>query len=175
MRHILPLSIHDETLSAADVLLNLALFPRDHKIVTGCLLQLTAVNASSTIEIMSHDAPQNETQDTSDVPDLSSKLTRGLAGQETYDDEYPVDHRKGYYFLAKELDSERSSKLGGVQVSPLSAFTCRSKGLNYAQISMASQIAQAFGFKKGSLMLVSKVPSNCYSTSCLVLSPNHVR
>lgn len=175
MRQIFPLSIHDETLSAADVLLNLALFPRDHAIVTGCLLRLDAVNASSTIEIMSHDAPQNQTQDTSDLPELSSKLTRVLAGQEADDDDYPVDHRKGYYFLAKEVDFERSSKLAGVQVSPLSPFTCRSEGLNFEQISMASQIAQVFGFKKGSLMLVSKVLSNCYSTSCLALSPNHAR
>lgn len=177
MRNILSLSIHDETIMAADILLNLALFPHDHTIVAGALLRLTAVNASGATEIINHDAPQVQIQNTSDSAELSSKVTKGLADQEMYDDGYPVDHRKGYYFLAKEVDIEHSSNLAGVQVNSLLLSTCMTKGLIFEQISMASQIAQAFGFKKGSLVLVSKVPSNgSFSIRSLsALPPNSVR
>ncbi|KAL8793685.1 MAG: hypothetical protein Q9195_003734 [Heterodermia aff. obscurata] len=129
MRQACSLSIHDDTISAADVLLNLALLHRDDSITAGDSLRLIASNHPQN----PHDAQQVDNHGVLLEP------MDNWADNRTSELGQPVDHKKGYYFMAKEMDSEQSSKLAGVQ------------------ISMSLQIAQAFGLKKGSSVLLSKV------------------
>ena len=85
MRSICSLGLHDQSVSEADVLLNLALFPLHHTISVGNVLQLTAVPTGFSVTYGSE---------------------QGL----------PVEPKRGYYFIAKEVDNEVLSKIAGVQV-----------------------------------------------------------
>lgn len=124
MRQACSLSIHDDTFSAADVLLNLALLPRDHSISAGNLLRLVASNhPQSTLDAQQvHKSDILPKQTASSMSEQSVKPKGNRADNGTYEDEYPLDYKKGYHFMAKEMDFEQSSKLAGVQVNYPSTF-----------------------------------------------------
>ena len=124
MRQACSLSIHDDTISAADVLLNLALLPRDHSISAGNLLRLFASNhPQNTLDARQvHKSDILPKQAASSMSEQSLKPKDNRADNGTYEDEYPLDYKKGYHFMAKEMDFEQSSKLAGVQVNYPSTF-----------------------------------------------------
>ena len=121
MRQACQLSIHDETISAADVLLNLALLPQDHLISAGTQLRLVASNhpqhAREAQQVDNQDILSKQTHSASSMSKQSVKPNDSRVDTGISEDEHPVDYRKGYHFMAKEMDSEQSSKLAGVQVN----------------------------------------------------------
>ena len=124
MRQACSLHIHDDTISATDVLLNLALLPRNHSITAGNLLRLVASNHPQNARYAQHVHKHDilPVQTTSSMSEQSVKPRDNRADDGTYEDEHPVDYKKGYHFMAKEMDSEQSSKLAGVQVNYPSIF-----------------------------------------------------
>ena len=135
MRQACSLSIHDDTISAADVLLNLALLPRDHSIITGNSLRLVACNHPQNTrdaqQVDKHDILSKQTHNASSLSKQSVKSSDNRADNGMSEDEHPVDYKKGYHFIAKEMDFEQSSKLAGVQVNyPSISYASQMKGIN---------------------------------------------
>ena len=135
MRWACSLSIHDDTVSAADVLLNLALLPHNYSITAGNLLRLVATNHPQNTRDAQHVDIHNilpkQTQKASSMSEQSVEPVDNRAGNEIYEDEHPIDNKKGYCFIAKEMDSEQSSKLAGVQVNyPSMSYDLQIGGIN---------------------------------------------
>ena len=117
MRPICPLSIHDQSISGADVLLNLTLFPPKQTIIPGNVLQLAAlgqsIHPSGSLQANHYNGLQTQIENLQ----VQATIPTGTTGNDGDELEYQVDPKKGYYFVAKEMDLEISSKLVGVQVS----------------------------------------------------------
>ena len=116
MRSICTLSIHDTSVAAADVLLNLNFFRPDHNIVLGDIWQLSATSHSNYpygAQPIGHGdglqdhrvGPREKTQ-----ADVAKSASHGPDG------ESPVNPKKGYYFIVREMDHDVLSRLPGVQV-----------------------------------------------------------
>ena len=135
MRQACSLSVHDDTFSAADVLLNLALLPRDHSIIAGNLLRLVPSNhpqhTRDAQQVENHDMSPKQTHNASRMSKHFVKTEDDRADNGTSKDEHPIDYKKGYHFMAKEMDSEQSSKLAGVQVNyPSTSYDSQMEGIN---------------------------------------------
>lgn len=118
MRQVLPLFLHDNTLSPSDVLVNLSLFPADHTIIEGNVLQLVAINHSTSVyDAQEAKARTIQTQSAVSLPERNSKFVESPVGDGGDGHGHPADYRKGYFFLAKEMDPEHLSILDGVQVN----------------------------------------------------------
>ena len=116
MRSICSLSIHDRSVSEADVLVNPTLFPPGSTVIAGHILQLAAVSQSPPAHgpkaINQYDGQQDQTVNVH----AQAALPMGSTANHEFEEKQPVNPKKGYYFVVKSIDRETSSKIAGVHV-----------------------------------------------------------
>ena len=112
MRQICSITIHDEIVSSADVLLNLTLFPPGSRPTVGDILQFAAVNRPA--DVMN--APENHAKNDDGPTKLMANLGNSLGDHEGDSNDASIDHGKGYYFVVKEMDIEQASNSAGSKV-----------------------------------------------------------
>ena len=122
MQHRCFLSIHDDSISEADVLLNLSCFP-PNTFAAGDVLQLVATNdrddvKASSLQPMEHGAGSREKEEMHSLeqPTFSKTDERLHSSKTQRPNSELLDATKGYYFVVRDMTSDLMAKLHGVQV-----------------------------------------------------------
>ena len=122
MEQDLPLSIHDDSFSEADVLLNLTL-PVLSNFVEGDMAHLSANTDPVIGDADSQGRMKRESRSLKvagyDKPEISSPLKPGEDGLDSKANRFehrPLDGTRGYFFIVKDVPADARTKLNTAQV-----------------------------------------------------------
>lgn len=163
MQHTCSLSVHDDSVSDADVLLNLSILPST-TLAQGDTVQLVSA-ADLEHEVHSSPVPTKQKsrsrkreQDGALEQPTSSKTDGELFGLEIprLNSQSP-DITSGYFFVCKDITPDMKPKLSNAQVSYLKNPESRSTAKVFGvQVSMSTRISSAFNLKSRSSVRLRK-------------------
>jgi len=113
MPQMYSLSVHDESLSEANMLLNLDLFSST-TFTTGDIIQITAAGDTGDVQtetLLSKDSDENSKKATGSK---RNKKIHPLDSPQLTDERFDVT--KGYFFIVENIPSDLATKMHGVQV-----------------------------------------------------------
>lgn len=134
------LSVHDELYERDDILINLDLFPDSIK--PGDLVAIIALKTDCGVRDFQGKSPTPKKDGDNLGPPMQregSSSYSNAPSDSVSDSQYDVDHEKRYFFVVKDMTKEQKSK------QP------------HTEISIVKHVADAFGFKNRSTVLLTTV------------------